>query len=129
MRLLFISILLISFCACKTNENGTKISVLKEYQKRGTVLSLPKKTTKGTVSDKEYYFRTDNINYFIKFSESYITALDLNKYVNQTIVIKGSIKNGLWEPKQPQAITSAKQPEKARSGPYITIERIYKNKK
>jgi len=129
MRTLTIILLFISIYGCKTQENASKVVALKEYQKRGTVIHLSKKTSKGLTAEKEYYFRIDNINYFIKLSESYVTALDLSKYINQTIVVKGYIKNGLWELQEPKAIMSAKQPEKARSGAYITLERIYKNKK
>jgi hypothetical protein len=130
MRLFFIiTTILFSIYGCKTNDETSNLTTLKDYQLRGSVIYLPKKTNKGLESTKELYFRVENKNYFIKLSESSVSALYLMKYIDKPVVVKGSIKEGLWENQKPMAINSVEQPEKARSGPYIVIEKIYKNKK
>lgn len=130
MRLFFIlTAILFSIYGCKTNDETSNLTTLKDYQLRGSVIHLPKKTNEGLESTKELYFRVENKNYFIKLNECLVSVPDLMKHLGKTIVVKAHIKEGQWEHQKPMAISSVKQPEKARSGPYITIEKIYKNKK
>jgi len=102
--------------------------VLKENQKKGTVLHLPRKTREGIQDEKEFYIRIDELNYFVKFSESKVTPNDLKKHINKTIVIEGTIKNGPWEAPKPGTLASNEQGEKTRAGMYITIDKIVDKK-
>jgi hypothetical protein len=102
--------------------------VLTGNQKKGTVLHLPRKTKEGLLDEKEFYFRIDDLNYFVKFSESKVTPADLKKHVNKTIVIEGTIKNGTWDAQKVGSLTSNEEPEKIRDGMYITVAKIVDKK-
>jgi hypothetical protein len=98
--------------------------VLTENQKKGTVLHLPRKTKEGLSDEKEYYMRIDELNYFVKFSESKVTPADLKKHINEMIVIEGTIKSGPWEASKAGNLTTNEPSEKGRSGMYIAIDKI-----
>jgi hypothetical protein len=76
----------------------------------------------------EAYFRTNQKDYFIKFSEGYITKDNALKYKDKQIIIKGEIKQGLFENMKPASFGNKTLPPPPRSGEYIIIEKIYKNK-
>jgi hypothetical protein len=130
MKIVTFLLLVVCFgnSGCMTGKKSLDSIVLKENQKKGTVLHLPRKTRKGLLDEKEFYLRIDNLNYFVKFSESKITPADLKKHVDKTIVIEGTIKNGPWEPQKAGTLASNEASEKARSGMYITIDKILDKK-
>ena len=123
--------LTVCFISCKIQESSPHIvKKLRENQYRATVLLFPKRSKSPIEGDiKEVYLKIKEKRYFVKIDEGYVSKDEFLKYLNQEILIKGVIKNGLWEPQRPAAIMGAKQPKKARSGMYIAVEKIYKNKK
>ncbi len=115
---------------CSTSKTSLESNKSKENLKNGTVLYIPKKTRNGLQSEMEFYFRFEEINYFVKFSESKVEPTELKNYINETILIEGTIKNGPWEQMKATTITSNERSEKPRTGPYITIDKIVdKNEK
>lgn len=62
--------------------------------------------------------------YFVKIDEGYVSKEKLLKYLNQTIKIKGEIKNGQWEADIPGSVLEKTQPIKGRSGEYIAVYKI-----
>ena len=121
---LFALIICLYLGGCSTSNKSLESIVDTTNLKNGTVLYLPKKTREGLQKEMEFYFRIEEKNYFVKLSESKVNATELKKHVNQTVSIKGNIKNGPWEEKKATTITSNQYPEKPRSGVYITIDKI-----
>lgn len=129
MRVLFfIAILFLTSCKVQQNSNSTH-KPLKENQLRATVLHLPLRSKEGLDNSKnEFYLKIDNKNYFVKLSECFVSEATLLKYVNKEIVIRGQIKSGAWEHEKASSFGQTTEPEKPRSGPYVVIEKVYKNK-
>lgn len=128
MKIVYLLLLVIGLCSCITSKKSMDEVVLKGNQKKGTVLHLPRKTSEGLQDEKEFYLRIDEVNYFVKFSESKVTAAELKKYIKQTIVIEGTLKNGPWEAQKPGALTTNEESQKARSGMYVVIDKIVAKK-
>lgn len=116
-------IILVILLGCKTEKDITSNNSenLKENQFIGTVIELYKKKTKTN----DLYFSVEEKNYFIKFSEGYVSKEKLQKYLNKKILIKGKIKTGEWESMAPSSIGNNTIAPKPRSGDYIVIEKIY----
>lgn len=130
MRIIIILLVTIALglYACKTTKQSTtEVSQLKKNQFLGIPQELsPTATLRGQVVVKDIYFTTNQKNYFVKFSEGYITKEELTKYLGQEILIKGEIKNGPWESHPTVSITQQKSLAAPRSGEYIVLEKIYK---
>lgn len=120
----FVLIVYLYLGACSTSKKPLDSIVDKTNLKTGTVIYAQKKTRDGLQKEMEFYFRIEGKNYFVKLSESKVNATELKKHVNQTVSIKGNIKNGPWEEMKATTITSNQYPEKPRSGVYITIDKI-----
>jgi hypothetical protein len=114
----------IYFGGCSVSKKSSDLIVDEANLKNGMLIYLPKKTREGLQKEMEFYFRIEEKNYFVKLSESKVNATELKKHVNQTVSIKGNIKNGPWEEMKATTITSNQYPEKPRSGVYITIDKI-----
>lgn len=125
---LLLFIISLALSGCMNSKKSLDAVVLKGNQKKGTVLHLPRKTKEGLSDEKELYVRIDELNYFVKFSESKVSPADLKKYINEIIVIEGTIKNGSWEAPKAGSLTKNEASEKGRAGMYITIDKIVDKK-
>ncbi|MCB9360801.1 MAG: hypothetical protein H6587_04125 [Flavobacteriales bacterium] len=116
------------FTGCKTSDTVANSSKeLKSNQYKGVVqeLTMPVKLRGGLVL-KDFYFTTSSKNYFIKFSEGYVSKEEAMKFLGKEIIIKGEIKNGAWEDFPPYSAEEQKTLKAPRSGEYIVLEKIYK---
>jgi hypothetical protein len=130
MKNIIYILLIISFANCKSskqNKSKKSINNLKKNQFTGVIITKDKpKINNSDISIPEAYFRTNQKDYFIKFSEGYVTKDNVLKYKNKQIIIKGEIKQGLFENMKPASFGNKTPPPPPRSGEYITIEKIYK---
>jgi hypothetical protein len=130
MRYIFITLIgvFITFTGCKTQQPSTASPTeLKSNQFRGVIQELSTNAqTRREVTTKDVYFSIDNKNYFIKFSEGYVTKDEALKYLGKEITIKGEIKKGEWEEYPPSSFSEKKSAAAPRSGEYIIIDKIYK---
>ena len=65
----------------------------------------------------DYYFKTGEKEYFIKYRESIITKDTLDKYIDNNIKITYIIKNGNWD----SAGLDLDNPTQSRIGQYIVV--------
>lgn len=121
-------VICIGISGCMTSKKSMDSIVLTGNQKKGRVLHLPRKTKEGLQDDKEFYITIDELNYFVKFSESKVTPADLKKYINKIIVFEGSIKSGPWEPQKAGTLTTNEPAKKGRAGMYVVIDKIVDKK-
>lgn len=122
-----ISIILFIGCNSQKSISVDKPENLKKNQLIGTFVAVSRKITRGKEDRiNEYYFRIENKNYFVKFSEGYVSKEKMLKYLNKQIVIKGEIKNGKWEEATAGSFIGSKVSKRARSGDYIIIIKIFK---
>lgn len=122
------AVVTIFFVGCKSSETTTySLKELKKNQFRGVVQELNSAPrTRTEVVIKDIYFTTNSKNYFIKFSEGYVTKEEAMKHFGKEIIIKGEIKNGQWEDFPPSSFKDQKSLKAPRSGEYIVLEKIYK---
>ena len=128
IRIIFLLAFTVIFIGCKSSYNSiATVSELKNNQFRGVLqeLTMAAKSKEGIVL-KDVYFTTNSKNYFVKFSEGYVTKEEAMKYSGKEITIKGEIKNGQWEDFPPSSIKEQKSLKSPRSGEYIVLEKIYK---
>ncbi len=68
---------------------------------------------------EELYLRLSMDDFFIKFSESTVSADDLKSQINQVITVEGEIREGAWDigPEDPPEMQS-------RIGSYFVITKL-----
>jgi hypothetical protein len=121
--------LLLFTCTLFLASCGTEKAVVensKQEVKKGTIIQLAKRTANGLLDEKEYYFRFNEQNYFIKLSESAVTTKDLSKRLDKDVCLLGEIISGPWEAEKPATISTPHGAEKAREGLYIAIDAFIK---
>jgi hypothetical protein len=67
----------------------------------------------------DYWFKTDEEDYFIKLSESEINSGSLNKYIDKTARLKYIVKYGEWDSTGKELI-----PVQSRVGKYIVVFKL-----
>ena len=66
----------------------------------------------------DWFFKTDNENYFIKLSEGKITPVTCGKFLDKPVKLKYIIKNGEWD-------SNGKEKEQSRIGKYIVVLELF----
>jgi hypothetical protein len=133
MKNLYILVLLLLILSCKTKpikETSTNTKFKKEESLKKNefyVVVTERKKKKNNDNQKELILLINDKKYFVKIDEGYVSRDKLYKYLNQTIRIKGEIKNGPWEADIPGSVLDQTQPIKGRSGDYIVVYKIIKN--
>ncbi|MGE0560677.1 MAG: hypothetical protein AB7O47_02580 [Flavobacteriales bacterium] len=82
--------------------------------------------TKKKIPTKEIYFKINEKTYFVKFDEGYVSKEEVLKFLNQTIKVKGELKNGEWESSTPGSLSTLESSKSARKGDYFVVNKIYK---
>lgn len=68
----------------------------------------------------DYYFVTQDADYFIKILESRVSQQELERHVGRTVSIRGTLKSGLFD-YDPQKLSANAPVPQSRVGEYLTI--------
>lgn len=104
---------------------GTEMK-LKKNQFIGKFVELNKTKSRNVTAKLDIYFQIENKDYFVKFEEGYVSKAEVLKFLNQTIKVKGEIKNGEWESSTPGSLSTLESSKSARKGDYFVVNKIYK---
>lgn len=119
-------IVLISCNSQKSVSNeGTEMK-LKKNQFIGKFVELNKTKSRNVSAKLDIYFQIEEKDYFVKFSEGYVSKENIMNYLNKNILIKGEIKTGEFEESSPGSISTLENSKPGRKGEYIVINKIYK---
>lgn len=124
---IFFSLVLLSCNTTSTVSESQKNQLIqqKKNQKSGIVLYKSRADeSKNRQSKKEFYFRMNEKEYFVKIPEGYVSEEELLKNIDKQINVKGEIKNGKWEFDTPGSILNQTETIKGRSGEYFVIYKI-----
>jgi hypothetical protein len=114
--------------SCASQKEVVSTHTLTDKQFKGTLLQLPKRTKEGVLEEKEFYLKTEETKYFIKLKESKVSDKELLKFIDKEIIVEGEIKNGKWEEDQPGSLATNTSPVKGRTGDYLIIDKLLKEK-
>lgn len=97
-------------------ENHTKDPEIKEFT--GKLIEVPFVNKAGRVIPNmgDLFLKIGEEEYFIKFMEGKVLRVDLEKYLNQSIKVKGYLSSGLWDTDNPEM--------QSRFGDYMVVLEI-----